>query len=281
MTNDIPQLRRTLVAAANHLYHQDVRVPSSSRASLHSPARLRPLILGGTSGVLAATVAVVLLLSAGSAPTAAQALPILATRATPVAALANHASLLAMLHGAAAANSASGTDSSGTSWPTSWGPVHEFSLSAGRGYVVQSSDASTLCVVLLSAPDTTVAHAARTCAATSSAQQQGVLLTTSDWTTGDYNFVALVPTGGTVTLTDDGTTTNVPVDANGMVAGVVHDNAMVSLQVGSSVQTSQVGPSAQITPAGPGVPATPPSPVVAPGGSTTATGPTSATGATS
>jgi len=290
MTNDIPQLRRTLVAAANRLCHEDVRVPSGSRVSLRRPARLRPLILGGTSSVLAATAAAVLVLSAGSAPTAAQALPILATRATPVAALADHASLLAMLHGAAAGKSASGTGSDGTSWPTSWGPVHEFSAAAGRGYVIQSSDGSTLCVVLLSAPDTTVAYAARTCAATSSAQQRGVLLTTSDWTPGDYNVVALVPTGGTVTLTDDGTTTNVPVDASGIAAGVVHDNATVSLQVGGSVQTSQLGPSAQTTPAGPGVPATPPSPVVVPGGSgeslpasgsTTATGPTSATGATS
>jgi hypothetical protein len=282
MTNDIPQLRRTLVAAANRLYHEDVRVPSGSRASLRRPARLRSLILGGTSGVLAATVAAALLLSAGSAPTAAQALPILATRATPVAALADHASLLAMLRGTAAGNSPSGTESNGTSWPTSWGPVHEFSVVAGYGYVVQSSDGGTLCVVLLSAPDTTVVYAARACAATPSAQQQGVLLTTSDWTPGDYNFVALVPTGGTVTLADDGTTTNVPVDASGIAAGVVHDNATVSLHVGSSVQTLQLGPSAQTTPPGPGVPATSATPGVVPGGSTTTTGPTSAaTGATS
>jgi hypothetical protein len=281
MNNDIPQLRRTLVAAANRLYHEDVRVPSGPRASLRRPARLRPLILGGTSGVLAATIAAVLLLSAGSAPTAAQALPILATRGTPVAALADHASLLAMLHGAADATGASGTGSNGTSWPTSWGPVHEFSVAAGIGYVVQSSDGSTLCVLLVSALDTTVAYSARTCAATSSAQQQGVLLTTSDWTPGDYNFVALVPTGGTVTLTDDGTTTNVPVDASGIADGVVHDNATVSLQVGSSLQTSQLGPSTQTTPPGPGVPATPPGPVVVPGGSTTPFGPTAATGATS
>jgi hypothetical protein len=281
MTNDIPQLRRTLVAAANRLNHEDVRVASGSRASLHRRARLRPLMLGGTSGVLAATVAAVLLLSAGSAPTAAQALPILATRATPVAALADHASLLAMLRGAAAGNSASGTGGSGTSWPTSWGPVHEFSVAAGPGYVIQSSDGSTLCVLLLSAPDTTVAHSARTCAATSLAQQQGVLLTTSDWTPGDYDFVALVPTGGSVTLTDDGTTTNVPVDAGGIAAGVVHDNATVLLQAGSSLQTSELGPSAQTTPPGAGVATTPPGPVVVPGGSTTATGPTAATGATS
>jgi hypothetical protein len=280
MTNDIPQLRRTLVAAANRLDHEDVPAASASRGSRRGPARLRPLILGGTSGVLAATVAALLLLSAGSAPTAAQALPILTTRSTPVAALADHASLSAMLHGAAAGDGASGADSDGSSWPTSWGPVHQFSVAAGYGYVVQSSDASTLCVVLLSAPGTTVAYAARTCAATSSAQQQGLLLTTPDWTAGDYNFVALVPTGGNVTLSDDGTTTNVPADADGIAAGVVHDNATVSLQAGSSVQTSQLGPSAQTTPPGPGLPATPPTTVVAPGGSTTGTGTASATGAT-
>ena len=74
----------------------------------------------------------------------------------------------------------------------------------------------------------------------------------------------LVPTGGTVTLTDDGTTTNVPVTALGIAGGVVHDNATVSLQVGSSVQTSQVGPSAQTALPGPS-------------GSTASTGATGAT----
>jgi hypothetical protein len=67
------------------------------------------------------------------------------------------------------------------------------------------------------------------------------VLTTRDWSPGDYNFVALVPTGGNLTLTDDGTTTSVPVDANGIAGGVVHDNATLSIQVGGSVQASQVG----------------------------------------
>jgi hypothetical protein len=77
------------------------------------------------------------------------------------------------------------------------------------------------------------------------------VLTTRDWSPGNYNFVALVPTGGNVTLTDGGATTSVPVDASGIAGGVVHDNATVSIQVGSSVQTSQVGPGAQGAPTGP------------------------------
>jgi hypothetical protein len=251
---DMPQTRRALLEAAHrHYVAAEERAARSPRTPLRRLVRRRrPLVLGGTAGVVGATLAAVLLLSAGGAPTAAQALPILATRATPVAAIPHRASLLALLH--SADSSSGGSVISGdTSWPTSWGPVHQFSVAgtAAFGYVVQSSDGSTLCVVLMSPPGTTVAYAARTCAPTASAEQQGLVLTTRDWSPGDYNFVALVPTGGNVTLTDDGTTTSVPVDANGIAGGVVHDNATLSIQVGSSVQTSQVGPSAQTAPTGP------------------------------
>jgi hypothetical protein len=143
----------------------------------------------------------------------------------------------------------------GASWPTSWGPVHQFTVAGANvdGYVVQSTDGSTICMVLMSqpAPGSTTAYAARTCAPASSAEQQGMLLATPDWTSGDYNFVVLVPTSGTVTLADDGTTTNVPVSTLGIAGGMVHDNATISLQVGSSVQTGQVGPNAQTASPGP------------------------------
>lgn len=240
----MPQTRRALLEAAQRHYSADPEPAAGSR--WRTTRRLRPLILGSTSGVVAATVAAVVLLSAGGAPTAAQALPILATRPTP-AAVAHHASLVRMLQGVSSGD--------GASWPTSWGPVHQFSMAATNlyGYVVESTDGSTLCMVLVSAPApaSTTAYAARTCAPTSSAEQQGMLLATADWTPGDYEFVVLVPTGGTVTLTDDGTTTNVPVTALGIAGGVVHDNATVSLQIGSSVQTSQLGPSAQTALPGP------------------------------
>jgi hypothetical protein len=244
----MPQTRRALLAAAQRHYSANAETAAGSwRAPRRrTTRRLRPLILGSTSGVVAATVAAVLLLSAGGAPTAAQALPILATRANP-AAVAHHASLVRMLQGFSSGD--------GASWPTSWGAVHQFSLAATNldGYVVQSTDGSTICMVLMStpAPASTTAYAARTCATASSAEQQGMLLATPDWTSGDYNFVVLVPSGGAVTLTDDGTTTTVPVTALGIAGGVVHDNGTISLQVGSSVQTSQVGPSAQTAPAGP------------------------------
>ena len=245
---DMPQTRRALLEAAHRHY---LPAEETAARSPRTPLR-RPVVLGGTAGVVGATLAAVLLLSAGGAPTAAQALPILATRATPVAAIHHRGSLSALLHSADTSTGGSAV-SGDTSWPTSWGPVHQFSLAGATafGYVVQSSDGSTLCVVLVSQPGTTVAYAARTCAPTVSAAQQGLVLSTRDWSPGDYNFVALVPTGGNVTLTDDGTTTSVPVDANGIAGGVVHDNATLSIQVASSVQTSQVGPSAQTAPSGP------------------------------
>jgi hypothetical protein len=248
---DMPQTRRALLEAAHRHYlaaeEPDAR---SRRTPLRRLARRRrPLVLGGTAGVVGATLAAVLLLSAGGAPTAAQALPILATPATPVAAIPHRASLLALLHSADTGSGGS-VVSGDTTWPTSWGPVHQFSVAGTFGYAVQSSDGSTLCVVLVSPPGTTLAYAARACAPTASAEQQGLVLTTRDWSPGDYNFVVLVPSGGNVTLTDDGTTTSVPVDANGIAAGVVHDNATLSVQVGSSVETSQVGPDAQGAPTG-------------------------------
>ncbi len=260
----MPQTRRALLEAAQRHYSANAQPARGSRRAARSRTtrRLRPLILGSTSGVVGAAVAAALLLSAGSAPTEAQALPILATRATP-AAVAHHASLVQMLQGVSSGD--------GASWPTSWGPVHQFAIAAINlhGWVVESTDGSTLCMVLMSppAPGQTTVSADRTCAPTYSAEQQGMLLATSDSTAGDYTFVVLVPTGGTVTLTDDGTTTNVAVSALGIAGGVVHDNASVSLQVGGSVQTSQVGPGAQTALPGPI-------------GATASTGPTASTGAT-
>ncbi|MGH2849257.1 MAG: hypothetical protein ACRDLP_01430 [Solirubrobacteraceae bacterium] len=243
----MPQTRRALLDAAHRHYL------AAEEPATRSPRtrRRRPLVLGGAASIVGATLAAVLLLSAGGAPTAAQALPILATHATPVAAIPHRASLLALLHNADA-GSGGPVVSGDTSWPTSWGPVHQFSVAGTTvlGYVMQRSDGSTLCAVLVSPPGTTIAHAASTCAPTASAEQRGLVLSTPDWSPGDYSFVALVPTGGNVTLTDDGTTTSVAVDASGIAGGVVHDDATVSVQVGSSVLTSPVGPSAQSTPTG-------------------------------
>jgi hypothetical protein len=246
----MPQTRRALLEAAHRHYLE----PEGADARSPRTPPLRRLVLGASAGMLGATLAAVLLLSAGGAPRPARALPILASRGTPVNAIPHRASLLALLRSADTGGSGSVT-SGDTSWPTSWGPVHQFTVPGATvfGYVVESSDASTLCVVLVSPPATTVAHAARTCAPSASADQQGLVLTTPPWSPGDYSFVAVVPTGGNVTLSDDGTTSSVPVDASGIAGGVVHDDATLSVQVGSSIQTSQVGPGAQ--PAPPGSPA--------------------------
>ena len=235
------------------------RGPTGAAGPRHSWA-MRRLVLGGASGVLAATVAAVLLLSAGSAPTAAQALPILATRGVPAdrasllrmlhADRASMLRLLKMLHGHANTSGASEAEGNGADL----GTVHQFSVAgiSGLGYVLQTyaqttDSSTTLCVGFVSPPGATPVTSARACALTASVEQQGLVLNWA-WTPGDYNFVALVPTGGSVTLTDDGATTNVPVDANGIAAGVVHDNATVSLQIGSSVQTTQLAPNARPAP---------------------------------
>src|ERR1700690_3531118 len=96
----MPQTRRALLEAAQRHYSANAEPAAGARRAprRRTTRRLRPLILGSTSGVVGATVAAVLLLSAGGAPTAAQALPILATRATPDA-VAHHASLVRMLQG--------------------------------------------------------------------------------------------------------------------------------------------------------------------------------------
>ena len=58
---------------------------------------------------------------------------------------------------------------------------------------------------------------------------------------GDYDFWALVPAGGSAQLTDDESTTTVPIN-DGIATGVVHDSATLTVQVGGSTQTKQIGP---------------------------------------
>ena len=144
--------------------------------------------------------------------------------------------------------------------------VHAYSAPNFHGVVMQSSDGDTLC--LLASPPAGSSYFA--CVPTARAEHNGVLLA---WTpiAGQAAFVALVPTGGSATLTTNGTATTVPVDANGIASGTVDANATVSVQVGASTVTGQLTPSV-------------PAPVRGPGdanGSTAATGPTATTGATS
>lgn len=257
MTSYMPQMRRTLVHAAQRRANDARGLGSTQHRTPARPMRLpRPLVVGGTAGVLAATVAVALLISAGGSPSPAQALPILTTRAVPLSTTADHTWLATVIGG--------GRDGDAS--------ARAFMTANFNGYVLVNPDGSILCVALSSStggPGGTVAS----CGPTSSAEQTGMLMTWS-WTSDDYDFVALVPAGGSLTLTDDGTTTNVPVDSNGVASGIVHDNSSVSLEAGGATKTKQLGPDAQPTTG----------PITAPGvasGPTAAPGPTAATGATS
>jgi len=203
-------------------------------------------MLGGASGLLAAAVAVVLLLSAGSAPTAAQGLPILRTRATHITDLR----VLRTVHALASES----TGNSGSLLPQS---AHTFSGTDFTGYLVQSqggvdgSAGAALCLLIAPLAGTEAGQGSfvrANCGPTAQVEQTGMLMSWT-WTPGDYDFVALVPAGGSVTVTADGSTTSVPGDASGVASGVVHDNATVSLQVGSSTVTRQLGPDADTTPA--------------------------------
>ena len=64
-------------------------------------------------------------------------------------------------------------------------------------------------------------------------------------------FVVLVPAGGSVDLTTNGTTTAVPIDDGGIATGPVDQAATLTVTVGSSVTTTQLGPNVDQLPAGP------------------------------
>jgi hypothetical protein len=49
----------------------------------------------------------------------------------------------------------------------------------------------------------------------------------------DNVLIALVPTGGTMSLTDDGATTPILTNDEGIAKGIVHDQANASVQIGN------------------------------------------------
>jgi hypothetical protein len=204
--------------------------PSPKRTFRRAAARHRRRFLAALAGTTGAATAVVtaLVLTAGAAPSAAQALPILSS---PAAHIRNPTVLRALRT----------LDGSGT-WTT-----HTFTgPDGGTGYVEESQDGSKLCVDYTppspSAPSSGPTQTPTgECDGTADLALHGIIMSWN-WTPGNYDFYAVVPTGGSVSLTANGTTSAVPVDANGIAVGVVHDNATVSLQIGSSNQVMQLGP---------------------------------------
>ncbi len=207
-----------------------VRVaPARAPRRVAQPRLVRGSVaLAGTAGAAAVGV---LVLSAGTVAPAAQAFPILRGPATDISRL---------VHIHAAAEGAPGA-LAGFSTPGSFlaalHDAHSFAipnLAGDTGYVVESPDGSTLCLTLARQVQTTtpplgdVTLGLVGCAATSEAEQHGFVMSVpSD---RENVFAAIVPSGATVALNDDGTTTPVSADA-GIATGVVPDTATLTIDV--------------------------------------------------
>ena len=229
---DEHDLRPSLTRLLDTLERADAPVPSEISRRLRRatrwwrPRARRPLVLGGASTVVAAAALAAVLISAGGAPSAAQAFPILRTRPTDISRSSVRRALAQWLGSPGSIQAATEN-------------AHEFPISDGRAFVIESPDSGTLCLAATATTGITAGHGwVFGCDPTAYAEQSGMILSFG-FTHTDLDFIALVPTGGTVTLTDDGTTTPVTV-TDGVAAGVVHDNATVALQVDGSTQTHQL-----------------------------------------
>jgi len=185
----------------------------------------RRLALGG--GVAAAAAVAALLLSAGTTTTVAEAFPILEKHTTDLA----------------------GTDIADV--VSRWLPpgsiaaaianAHEFAVGDGTGYVIESPDASTLCLAFTATSGATAGRSwVLGCGPTANALQNG-MISTFGFVHGNQDFVALVPTGSSVQLADDGATTQVPI-TDGIATGVVHDAATLTVDVGGTATANPIGP---------------------------------------
>jgi hypothetical protein len=126
--------------------------------------------------------------------------------------------------------------------------AHPFAESDGTGYVVESSDGSTLCVDSYPPPGLLPASSTlhdTVCESATYAQEHGILESVY-WPglPGDYRYVALVPVGGSVDLTINGVASSVAVGPDGIATGVVTQDASVSLHVAEVTTTEPLGPDA-------------------------------------
>jgi hypothetical protein len=199
------------------------------------PLRLRrPAVVGGAASALVATLAAVLL-SAGGAPSVAQAFPILAS---PTVDLSHRVAVERSLIRRGMAPSVAAA---------SLKRAHEFTTAAGSGFTFETSNGAQICLItyppsgfLEGQPD---AHNGG-CDSTATAEQDG-MITAAAWGNGSeqlQTYEALVPTGGTFEVTTDGTTAPVPVPADGIVTGVVQQGTAVSvsISVNGSTTTQQI-----------------------------------------
>lgn len=210
---------------------QRARERQLRRAPRIGPRRLsrarRPLMLGSASGVLAVATLAIVLLSIGGSPSAAQAFPILRTATVDI-----HVRVVAPRGIAASA----------------FGRAHAFSQPYGTGYVLETADGREICLLIpplgssLGGPSIPLLA----CLSARSLEQQGALFTIHERAGSPDAFVALVPTGGSLTVTANGTTVALPSD-DGIARGVVHRAETLSLKVGTSSTTEQVAPRSPTT----------------------------------
>ena len=194
------------------------------------------LALAATAG--AATVGV-FVLSVGTGPSPAQAFPILREHGTDISRLIRRAPEYLASNGFGAPGS----------FIQALQDAHAFAVpnvsGLEMGYVVESPDDQTLCLTIArqlnyTGPLGTITSGTVDCDPTSTAEQSGFV--TSVPAGSESVFAAIVPAGATVSLTEDGTTTSVSVDA-GIATGVVPDTATLAIDV-AGTSTSYLIPTA-------------------------------------
>jgi hypothetical protein len=251
------------------------------------------------AGTTSAAVVAVLVFSAGTSPAPAQAFPILRTHGTDISGdvfrsktSVRHAMMGSMTPGdffAALKDAHSFPMPADSGW-------------ARTGYVVASPDGSTLCLFMMGqAVDHQLVQVGYTCNPTAQVEANGLIagleygITPCDTQTlspeqcarniaasansdvdPEYGVAVLVPTGGTVTVTDNGVTT--PLAVNGGIAtAIVQPSGTFAITVNGVTQTQQYPPTT--TPTNPSTSPTP-APTSSATSSTGATGSTAASGAT-
>ena len=251
------------------------------------------------AGTTSAAVVAVLVFSAGTSPAPAQAFPILRTHGTDISSdvFRNKTSVRHAIMGSMTPGDFFAALKDAHSFPmpadSGW---------ARTGYVVESPDGSTLCLFMMGqAVDHQLVQVGYTCNPTAQVEQNGLIaglqygITPCDTQTlspeqcarniaasansdvdPEYGVAVLVPSGGSVEVTDNGVTT--PLAVNGGIAtAIVQPSGTFAITVNGVTQTQQYPPT---TP--PTNPSSSPTPAPTSGAtsSTGATGSTAASGAT-
>jgi hypothetical protein len=110
--------------------------------------------------------------------------------------------------------------------------------------VLESPDASTLCVLAIPTPavDAHGVTAAGACSPTTDAEHSGLTMSFA-FVPGEQDCAALVPTGGSAEMTENGATTPLPL-IDGVASGSVQGAATLTIQVGDSTRNYPLDSSA-------------------------------------